>query len=111
MRVGVADAGREIIGDVSRHNPRVDLDGTACAAHNYTIAALDPFALGERRADFDERVRHETDEPWHVAAHGAGLPVLGYSVRCRDDRESIGFAVTIEFGGLPDLRTRIRLSI
>src|SRR5262249_15985216 len=131
--------GRKIVADVSRRDPRVapvpgnadfvdhltldkkrlkalgdqgvDLDGAPGAAHNYAIAALDPFALGVRGADFDEGTRHKTHEPGHVAAHGAGLPVFRNPVGCGDDGESIGFAVAIEFGGLPDLGAGIRLSL
>src|SRR5262249_40604487 len=135
----IADARGKIIADVSRHDSsvapvprntdfvdhfafdkkwlkafgdeRVDLDGTPRAAHNHTVAILDSFTVCMRGADFDECARHETDEPRHVAAHGAGLPVLGNPVGCRDHRERISFAIAIEFRRLPDLRAGIRLCL
>src|SRR4030095_4077780 len=137
VRVGVADTGGKIIADVARHNARiapvprkadlvdhpafdekglkafgdqrVDLDGTPRAADDHLVAVLDPFALGQRRADLNESVGDEAYKPGHVAAHGAGLPVFGNPVGCGDDGEDIGFAVPIKFAGLPDLGTGTRL--
>ena len=139
LRVRVADAGGEIIDDVARYearvtpvprqadlidrltldeerletvgDQRVDLHRAPRAADDHLVAVLDSFALGQRRADFCEGVRHQADEPGHVAAHGPGLPMFGDSVGRGDNRKDIGFAVAIEFAGLPDLRAGTRLNL
>src|SRR5688572_20787481 len=104
VRVGIADACSKIIRYVARYDPRIapmprqadfvdilsldeerleafgdqriDLHGTSRAAYDDAVAVLDPFSIGQRAADFNESMRHKAHEPWHVAAHGAGLPVF-----------------------------------
>jgi len=95
---------------VADGNHRKGLNGAAIVPDADFIAVLNAFFFSQFFGNFNERSRHDFDEPRNVAGLCTGLPVFADGVRRCNDRELFAVAAFDGFFPLRELNHRAVLT-